>query len=124
MKKFIVESNERDEILGLHIKATKNHYIMEQKKDKIFFAFDDDITDYSGIIGRDGYLYPYTEMQDTWKIGPISKVPYVGTTFVRIDKRNGKEDIYISKKNSEDLVKLELSPNYTVTEVNYSDIPK
>ena len=124
MKKFIVESNERDEILGLHIKATKNHYIMEQKKDKIFFAFDDDITDYSGIIGRDGYLYPYTEMQDTWKIGPISKVPYVGTTFVRIDKRNGKEEIYISKKNSEDLAKLELSPNYTVTEVNYSDIPK
>jgi hypothetical protein len=124
MKKFIIESKERDSILGMHINATKNHYIMEQKSDKIFFAFDDDITDYQGYIGRDGYLYPYTEMEDTWKVGPISKVPYVGSTFVRIDKRDGKEDVYVSKKNSEDVAKLELVPNYKVTEVNFSDIPR
>ena len=63
-------------------------------------------------------------MEDTWKVGPIAKVPYVGPTFVRIDKRNGKEEIYISKKNAEELARLELSPNYKVVEVQYSDIPK
>lgn len=124
MKKFIIETEERESILGMHVSATKNHYLMEQKSDKLFFAFDDDITDYQGYIGRDGYLYPYTEMEDTWKVGPIAKVPYVGPTFVRIDKRNGKEEIYISKKNAEELARLELSPNYKVIEVQYSDIPK
>ena len=124
MKKFIIETEERNNILGMHIKATQKQYLSEQKNDKINFAFDDDITDYQGYIGRDGYLYPYTEMQDTWKIGPIAKVPYVGNTFVRIDKRNGREDVYVSVKNSEELAKLDLTPNFKVVEVNFKDIPR
>ena len=48
----------------------------------------------------------------------------MGYIYMLIDKRNGKEEIYISKKNAEELARLELSPNYKVIEVQYSDIPK
>jgi hypothetical protein len=97
--------------------------VISEQKGKIFFAFDNDKTDFQGIIGKDGYLYPFTDTFETWKIGPISKVPYTGPVFVRIDKRNGKEIIMVANKNS-DLNRLEMAPNYTVKKVNYSSIPK
>ena len=77
-----------------------------------------DLDDY-----EDGYLYPYTDTFQAWKIGPISKVPYTGYAIVRIDKRNGKEIIMVSNKNS-DSKQLEMVPNYTVKKVNYNSIPK
>ena len=97
--------------------------VISEQKEKLFFALDDDITQFAGIIGKDGYLYPYTDTFETWKIGPISKVPYTGPVFVRIDKRNGKEIIMVSNKNS-DSKQLEMVPNYTVKKVNYNSIPK
>ena len=97
--------------------------VISEQKGKLFFAFDGDKTDFQGIIGKDGYLYPYTDTFETWKIGPISKVPYTGPVFVRIDKRNGKEIIMVANKNS-DLNRLEMAPNYTVKKVNYNTIPK
>jgi hypothetical protein len=97
--------------------------VISEQKEKLFFALDDDITQFAGIIGKDGYLYPYTDTFQAWKIGPISKVPYTGYAIVRIDKRNGKEIIMVSNKNS-DSKQLEMVPNYTVKKVNYNSIPK
>ena len=91
---------------------------------KLHFAFDGEVTDFQGVIGKDGYLYPYTEMFETWKVGPISKVPYTGDVFVQIDKRGGKEVIYVIGGKSSQRGKLEMNPNFTVEEVDYKSIPK
>jgi hypothetical protein len=98
--------------------------ISEQKtKGKLFFAFDNENTDFQGTIGSDGYLYPYAEDLTTWKIGPILKVPYTGPVVVRIDKRKNNEVILVGP-NFNKLSKLELVPNYTVKKVDYNSIPK
>lgn len=97
--------------------------VISEQKGKLFFAFDNGKTDFQGIIGKDGYLYPYTENFEAWKVGPINRVPYTGPVFVTIDKRNGKEVIMVSNKNS-GLSRLEMTPNYTVKKVNYNSIPK
>lgn len=91
---------------------------------KLYFAFDNDVTDFEGVIGKDGFLYPYTEMFETWKVGPISKVPYVGQVFVQIDKRGGKETIYVTGGKNNTRGKLELDPNFTVKKVDYKSIPR
>ena len=123
MKKFRIDESEKQRILGLHVEATKRQYLSEQSKGKLYFAFDDHTTDFEGVIGRDGYIYPYTEMRDTWKIGPIAKVPFVGQTYVEIVKRGDKEEIYVTSKSG-NRGKLEMAPNYTVKEVNYDSIPR
>ena len=123
MKKFRIDESERARIIGLHESATKKQYLSEQDKGKLYFAFDNDTTSFQGEIGTDGYLYPYTEMFETWKIGPIAKVPYVGSTYVEIVKKGDKEEIYVSGKSG-NRGKLEMDPNYTVEEVEYESIPR
>lgn len=95
----------------------------ERLTGKLYFAHDNDITELQGTIGPDGYLYPYGEDLMTWKVGPIAKVPYTGKVMVRIDKRGGKETIWVGP-NFNKLGKLELVPNYTVKTVDYKSIPK
>jgi hypothetical protein len=90
---------------------------------KLYFAHDDGITQLQGIIGTDGYLYPYGESLDTWKVGPIAKVPYTGDVIVKIDKRGGKEEIWVGKSFN-NLGKLEMVPNYAVKTVNHNTIPR
>jgi len=123
-KRLIISESEKNSILNMHNKFKNNLTILEQqKKGKLFFAFDNDDTDFQGFIGSGGYLYPYAEDYSTWKIGPISKVPYTGRVAVTIDKRNGKEVIMIGK-DFNSLSKLEMDPNYTVKTVDYKSIPK
>ena len=123
-KRLIISESEKNSILNMHNKFKNNSTILEQqKKGKLFFAFDNDDTDFQGFIGADGYLYPYSEDLSTWKIGPISKVPYTGRVAVTISKRNGKEVIMIGK-DFNSLSKLEMDPNYTVKTVDYKSIPK
>jgi hypothetical protein len=118
MKKKIIKLTEQD------LMNIVKRVISEQKtKGKLFFAIDNDITNFSGFIGSDGYLYPYTEELLTWKIGPIAKVPYTGSVRIRIDKRKDNEVILVGR-NSNNFSKLELAPNYTVKKVNYNSIPK
>jgi hypothetical protein len=97
--------------------------VISEQKGKLFFAFDNGKTNFQGIIGKDGYLYPYNEEFETWKVGPISRVPYTGPVFVTVDKRGGKEVIMVSNKNS-GLSRLEMAPNYTAKKVPYQKIPK
>lgn len=124
-QRIIVTESDKNAILKLHNEFKNNQTILEQKKKgKLYFAFDNDTTDFQGIIGSDGYLYPYAEDFTTWKVGPISKVPYTGSVVVKIDKRNGKEDILVSNKGFSNLGKLEMDPNYTVKTVDYKSIPK
>lgn len=94
-----------------------------KQKRKFIFAHENDITTLQGIIGTDGYLYPYTESQETWKVGPIAKVPYTGNVIVRIDTRGGKETVKVGK-SFDNLGNLELVPNFTVKSVNFSQIPQ
>ena len=122
MKKFRIDESEKQRILGLHVEATKRQYLSEQKG-KLYFGFDDQTTDFEGVIGKDGYLYPYTEMRKTWKVGPIAKVPFVGQTYVEIVKRGDKEEIYVTGKSG-NRGKLEMTPNYIVKEVDYDSIPR
>jgi hypothetical protein len=123
-KRLIISESEKNSILNMHNKFKNNLTILEQqKKGKLFFAFDNDNTDFQGFIGSDGYLYPYGEDLSTWKVGPILKVPYTGRVAVTIDKRNGKEVIMIGK-DFNSLSKLEMDPNYTVKTVDYKSIPK
>ena len=122
MKKFRIDESEKERILGLHVEATKRQYLSEQKG-KLFFAFDNDTTDFEGVIGKDGFLYPYTETMETWKVGPIAKVPFVGQTYVEIVKKGDNEEIYVTGKSG-NRGKLEMSPNFTVKKVNYDSIPR
>lgn len=94
-----------------------------KQKRKFYFAFENDITTLQGIIGTDGYLYPYDETLETWKVGPIAKVPYTGNVIVRIDTRGGKETVKVGK-SFDKLGNLELAPNFTVKSVNHNQIPK
>jgi hypothetical protein len=96
---------------------------IETPKRKLYFALKDNVTQLQGIIGTDGYLYPFNESLNTWKVGPIAKVPYTGNVVVRIDTRGGKEVISVGK-NFNSLGKLELTPNFTVKNVNHDSIPK
>lgn len=117
MKKYIfTESQLKRLIDGVISEQTES-------KGKLYFAFDNDVTDFEAVIGKDGYIYPYTEMFETWKVGPIARVPFVGQTIVNIDKRNGKEDIYVTGKSG-NRGKLEMNPNYTVKQVKYESIPR
>jgi hypothetical protein len=123
-KRLIITESEKNSILNMHNEFKNNSTILEQqKKGKLFFAFDNDTTDFQGFIGSDGYLYPYAEDFSTWKIGPILKVPYTGPVAVTIDKRNGKEVIMVGKSFNS-LSKLEIDPKYTVKTVDYKSIPK
>jgi hypothetical protein len=94
-----------------------------KQKGKFYFAHDNDITTLQGIIGTDGYLYPYNESKETWKVGPIAKVPYTGNVMISIDTRGGKEKVKVGK-SFDNLGNLELVPNFTVKSVNYNQIPK
>jgi hypothetical protein len=124
-QRILVSESEKNKILNMHKDFKNNLVISEQKmKGKLYFAFDNDTTDFQGFIGSDGYLYPYAEDFTAWKVGPIAKVPYTGQVVVRIDKRNGKESIMVSNRGFGNLGKLEMDPNYTVTKVNYDKIPK
>lgn len=78
---------------------------------------------YEGVIGKDGYLYPYTESLETYKIGPIAKVPYQGGVRVYINTKGDKPRVYVGRTNVEKNL-LELVPNYTVTKVDYYSIPR
>jgi hypothetical protein len=119
MKKKIVKLTETDLINIVKRVISEG----EKSKGKLYFAHDDGITQLQGIIGTDGYLYPFNESLHTWKVGPISKVPYTGNVVVRIDTRGGKEVISVGK-NFNSLGKLELTPNFTVKNVNHDSIPK
>ena len=124
-QRLIVSESEKNSILNMHNEFKNNSTLLEQKrKGKLFFAFDNDTTDFQGFICSDGYLYPYAEDFTTWKVGPIAKVPYTGSVLVTIDKRNGKEIIMVGNKGFSNLGKLEMDPNYTVKTVNYNTIPK
>lgn len=83
-----------------------------KNKSKFFFAFEDGTTDFEGEITRDGYLTVRTEMGDEFKVGPIDGVPFVGPTFVKVDRKNGNEKVFIFGKSG---VKRELKfkPNFT-----------
>lgn len=123
-QRILVSESEKSAILGMHDEYKNNLTLSEQKtKDKLYFAFDNDETNFQGIIGSDGYLYPYAEDFTTWKVGPIAKVPYTGDVLVVIDKRNGKEMIKVGKSFSKVGV-LEMAPNYTVKTIQYNQIPK
>lgn len=123
-QRILVSESEKSAILGMHDEYKNNLTLSEQKiKDKLYFAFDNDETNFQGIIGSDGYLYPYAEDFTTWKVGPIAKVPYTGDVLVVIDKRNGKEIIKVGKSFSKVGV-LEMVPNYTVKTIQYNQIPK
>lgn len=123
-QRIIISESEKGAILNMHNQFKNSLVISEQKaKGKLYFAFDNDVTDFQGVIGPDGYLYPYAEDYDTWKVGPIAKVPYTGGVIVRIDKRNGKEIVKVGK-DFNSMGNLELDPNYTVTNYDYDKIPK
>jgi hypothetical protein len=122
MKRFRIDESEKQRILGMHQSATKRQYLSEQSKGKLTFAFDNHTTAFEGVIGKDGFLYPYTEMRETWKVGPIAKVPFVGQTYVEIVKNGNKEEIYVTKSGNRG--KLEMKPDYTVEEVKYESIPR
>lgn len=87
--------------------------IMEQQKtqSKFPFAFDNHTTDFEGEITRDGYLTIRTEMGHEYKVGPIDGVPFVGGTFVQVEKKNGVEKIFIFG-NSGKKRELKLKPNF------------
>ena len=124
-QRLIVSESEKSSILNMYNESKKYSSILEQKrKGKLYFAFDNDTTDFQGFIGSDGYLYPYAEDFTTWKVGPIARVPFTGSVVVQIDKRNGKEEIKVSNKGFSNLGRLEMDPNYTVKTVDYKSIPK
>ena len=82
-QRLIVSESEKNSILNMHNEFKNNSTLLEQKrKGKLFFAFDNDTTDFQGFICSDGYLYPYAEDFTTWKVGPIAKVPYTGSVLV------------------------------------------
>lgn len=114
MKKYIFTESQLKRLLD---------GVISEQSGKLNLAFDNDVTNFEGVIGKDGYLYPYTEMRKTWKIGPISKVPFVGQTYVEIVKKGGKEEIYVTGKSG-NRGRLEMDPNYTVEKVDYKSIPR
>jgi hypothetical protein len=121
IRRVISEQSEYDTNLDNSIKGTSGP--TGKPTGKLFFAFNNGITEFPGIIGSDGYLYPRDESSYTWKVGPIAKVPYTGEVAIRIDKRNGKEVIWVGR-NYQNMGKLELVPNYTVKDVGKNGGPK
>lgn len=111
MKKYIFTESQVKGILNSLIKEEE---MGTQPKCKFDFGFDNQITNFQGLIHRDGYLYVYTENFDAWKVGPISKVPKIGPVFVEVDRRDGREIIRIGEHKGV----LEFSPNCTVEQLN------
>jgi hypothetical protein len=110
MKKYIFTESQ--------IKKVIDGVINEQvvKTDKFSFAFDNDTTNLEGVIKNDKFLYASTETPNTYKIGPIAQVPFVGQCAVDIIKKNGVATIMVYNTKGQG-GKLQLVPNFTVTKM-------
>ena len=84
--------------------------------DKFPFAFDNSTTNLEGEIRNDKFLYASTETGNTYKIGPVAQVPFIGQCAVDIIKKNGIATIMVYN-NKRQGGKLLLVPNFTVSKI-------
>jgi hypothetical protein len=111
MKKYIFTESQVKKIIDSQVSNQVNEGF-GLNMDKFPFVFNDGTPTYfTGEIKRDGYLYATSETPNTYKIGPLTKVPFVGQCGVKMVKVNGKTTVTVQTNKTEGTVQF--VPNFT-----------